>query len=514
MGNSGAVTASSAAASSAGTHILRAGGNAVDAAVATALASCVADPCNTGLGGFGRTHRGRAGADGRRRADLHRFQCLGAGRRGRDLSSRERAGPSRKRHSECGRRTVARIGRIRQHAVGGRGGTRIALAEEGFACGPTLLRALEDVRGAPFVAQCFRFETASTEACSVVRLRQPALARTLKLLAAEGPRWFYEGPVAASGCSALRVAGHNIEAGDWANAIEAVTVAPAPALRVGTTELFSAPLGTSGSLCMFAIAAAGFALARADELDTPAGAVRLARQIASAWSYRFGDARGNIFRTDELEPWIERAAAFQPAAAIPAAGGHTCHLNAADGTGMMAAATLTHGKLWFGARWAMPGSGVIMNYGSPAFSDAPAQIVDGRARGVTNTNPTIGRLDDGAMVAIGTPGARRIASIVALVLARHVGGGMALPAAIARGRFHAEDASRATLEPDRLPQEFAAALQGAFASVEAEGPLDYYGPCTAIRRDSDGAMTLGLDDRWPGLAPYWRRPLRNFATAA
>jgi gamma-glutamyltranspeptidase/glutathione hydrolase len=49
----GAVTGNSAAAVEAGEKILRAGGNAVDAAVAVALASCVADPCNTGPGGFG-----------------------------------------------------------------------------------------------------------------------------------------------------------------------------------------------------------------------------------------------------------------------------------------------------------------------------------------------------------------------------------------------------------------------------------------------------------------------------
>jgi gamma-glutamyltranspeptidase / glutathione hydrolase len=49
----GAVTASSQEAADAGVRVLCAGGNAVDGAIAAALATCVADPSNAGLGGYG-----------------------------------------------------------------------------------------------------------------------------------------------------------------------------------------------------------------------------------------------------------------------------------------------------------------------------------------------------------------------------------------------------------------------------------------------------------------------------
>lgn len=56
-----AVTGSSPEAVVAGTALLRVGGNAVDAAVAAALTSCVADPCNTGHRRIWRTYDRRPG---------------------------------------------------------------------------------------------------------------------------------------------------------------------------------------------------------------------------------------------------------------------------------------------------------------------------------------------------------------------------------------------------------------------------------------------------------------------
>lgn len=55
-----------------------------------------------------------------------------------------------------------------------------------------------------------------------------------------------------------------------------------------------------------------------------------------------------------------------------------------------------------------------------------------------------------------------------------------------------------TLELDRIPASTERALRDGFQTVEPEGPVAYYGPCTAIRRGADGRVTLGLDDRWRG----------------
>ncbi len=66
---------------------------------------------------------------------------------------------------------------------------------------------------------------------------------------------------------------------------------------------------------------------------------------------------------------------------------------------------------------------------------------------------------------------------------------------MAGGRFHAECDSQASLEAARLDGATRAAFEARFESLAEEGPRDYYGPLTAIRRAPGGGLELALDNR-------------------
>jgi gamma-glutamyltranspeptidase / glutathione hydrolase len=494
MSRAGAITASSEAAVEAGCSILRQGGNAVDAAVATALASCVADGCNIGLGGYGGHMVVAVPTADPMAVDFDMWvpRKSADGYRGRSIN-----GPSASviPNVVAGlERALSQWGSMDWTAVSA---AAIKLAADGVEANETVRAAFELTKGAEFIKECFEFETTSVAGGERFRFRQPALARTLEQMAAAGPGWFYDGPIGDKAVEILRDAGHDVNRTHWRQAPESVIVAPAPRLSFDGTTVFSAPLGTSGSLCMFATAAAGIAVARQQPLETPEAVLAWAQGIASAWGYRFGTPDGNIVADGQLEAWIGRALAFEQPVSIPAGAGHTCHLNALDSNGMIVAMTLTYGPAWFGARWSVPGTGVIMNTGASLLTNVAPQVVGERAYGITNMAPTIVRTDDGAVLAAGCPGARRIPTIVGIVLTRHLFGGLDLQEAVSRGRFHAESRDLATIEAERWSPSLAPALRKEFRDVETEGARDYFGPFTAIRQERSGAVAFGLDDRWP-----------------
>lgn len=153
----GGVTASSAAAAEAGAQILRKGGNAVDAAVATALASCVADPSNTGIGGYGG-HMVVAPINGEPICiDFNMWLPTS-----RPPASWRRTYPNGSPHVTAVPNVIAglalaleRLGSMRWPDVVE---PAIRLAASGVEANGTTSRAFKEAEGAPFVTECFSFD--------------------------------------------------------------------------------------------------------------------------------------------------------------------------------------------------------------------------------------------------------------------------------------------------------------------------------------------------------------------
>ena len=489
------MTASSQPAADAGIAAISAGGNAVDAAVAAALASCVADPCNTGIGGYGGYMIIQRPGE---HAACVQFPLWAPSNMTREELAREypEAGPA------CSSvpnvigglsRALAEFGSLTWAKVSE---PAIALARDGLLANGTTLRAFEQHRHRAFIPECFEFSEDGAGSERRLIFRQPRLAATLEKLAEQGPDWFYSGPIGELADRAWRDAGVSVARSDWFEQSKAVEVVETARIGIGSLTVYSTPLGISGSACVFAFLAAAKRLASEHLLEDPATLAELAKSMASIWGYRFGLSGGNDFTSISIESWVDAALAY-PASpdGLADAAGHTAHLNAVDPQGMLAALTFTHGPVWFGGRWALPGTGIIMNGGMHNFTRPNVVERNGRLFGVSNMAPTIAVDERGGRIAIGCPGARRIPTNIALTLARHAFAGCDLQEALSRGRLHAENKGRASYEATRLGPQVKSELHAWFDEVVTENWEDYFGPLTAVRHDADARVQAAIDDR-------------------
>lgn len=213
-GTHGMVASDHALASAAGVEMLQRGGNAVDAAAATALAVGVVNPTSCGVGGGGfmlvQFARGRAIAlDYRERAPAAATSDMFV-----------RAGRAVPELSRSGGLAVAVPGEIAglAHALSRWGRLPLAtvlepairLARDGFPIGAhladSIARNREAIQAWPGLAALLLHPDGSPRRAGE-QLHQPALAQTLEAVAAEGPRAFYRGPVAADLVAAVQAAG-------------------------------------------------------------------------------------------------------------------------------------------------------------------------------------------------------------------------------------------------------------------------------------------------------------------
>lgn len=197
------VVSNSRLASEAGVEILKAGGNAVDAAVATGFALAVAYPTAGNIGGGGfmniRMADGRAMTlDYREVAPLASSRNMYLDADGK-LTKKSTVGylASGVPGSVAGmNEALKKYGTMTLAQVMA---PAIRLAEQGFVVDSQFSRGIESGRRAitPFEGSSLFFP-GGTAVRPGTRLVQSDLARTLKLIAAEGPKAFYEGPIADS----------------------------------------------------------------------------------------------------------------------------------------------------------------------------------------------------------------------------------------------------------------------------------------------------------------------------
>jgi gamma-glutamyltranspeptidase/glutathione hydrolase len=434
-------------ATDAGLEILRAGGNAFDAAVAVASALAVVEPTGSGLGGgaFFLLHRARDGRevciDARERAPAAASRDMfldadGNPDHDRAMFSAQAAGiPGEVAGMALLARKYGRLPLARSLQPA------IRLARDGFPLYPHLQQALGFMRERlvvqPEVARNFLAADGAVPALGT-SIRQPELAATLELLARQGAESFYRGELAARLVEGVRAQGGIWTRQDLAD-YGVVERAPIVAHYRGA-RIVSAPPPSSGGVALtealnilerFAPGTPGTALRdhliieasrralrdRAVYLGDP-DYVRVPVALLTSPDYAAGLAAS--IRTDRATP----SAALPGVGAGGEPGPQTTHFSVIDARGNRVAATLSV-NFTFGSGRLIGGTGIFMNDEMDDFSMKPGvpngfQLVGSDAnaiapgkRPLSSMTPTF--VEQGSRVMIvGTPGGSQITGMVLL----------------------------------------------------------------------------------------------------
>jgi gamma-glutamyltranspeptidase / glutathione hydrolase len=468
----GMVVAQERIAAQVGADILAQGGNAVDAAVATGFALAVTYPRagNIGGGGFMVIHSaGRnedvaidyretapaattrdmfLGADGKPDADKSRNSALGIGVPGTVAGlamALEKYG--------SGRFTLAQILK-----------PSIALARDGFVVTDDMADTLPDMyrRMSRWPSSAGALSRADgTPLQEGNRLIQADLATTLSAVAEQGPRGFYEGPVAEMLAAAVRGAGGIMTADDL-KSYEAVIRPPVRGNYRGY-DIVSMPLPSSGGTVLLQSLniLEGFPMADMKQGSAPslhAMIEAMKRAYADRARYlgdpAFVNAPVNVLTTKEYA--ARQRAGIDMARATPAGdvlavnpreGSNTTHYSVVDASGNAVSNTYTL-NFPYGVGLVAAGTGVLLNNELDDFTAAPgasnafglvgfeANLPGPGKRPLSSMSPTIVLKDGKPVLVTGSPGGSRIISAVLQIVVDVVDYRMDVAAAVAAPRVH------------------------------------------------------------------------------
>ncbi len=440
-----AVASAHPLATAAGIDILRAGGNAFDAAVAVSAALAVVEPYSSGLGGggFWLLHVAASGRDvmldGRERAPLAASANMyldadGAFVQERALNGPLAAGipgaPAALAH------IAQRYGRL---PLAASLTPAIELARDGFAVDAVYQRLARWRRDALAAAPAASAQFLVDGAVPAVgtRLRQPDLAETLLRLGRDGQAGFYHGELARRLVDGVRAAGGIWTLQDLADyrIVERRPVSGRFETPTGSWRIVSAAPPSSGGVALLQMLnmLAGLDLATLPASDRAHVLIEAMRRAYRDRAAFLGDPDHVTVPVAQLiHPFyaagllrdfrMDRATPSDSREDVGGAGADTTHLSILDADGNRVAATLSI-NYPFGSGFVPPGTGVLLNDEMDDFAARPGApnaygLVGGAANAIapgkrmlSSMSPTFIE-SDAHVVILGTPGGSRIITMV------------------------------------------------------------------------------------------------------
>ncbi|MBA5778541.1 gamma-glutamyltransferase [Stappia sp. F7233] len=474
IAENGMVSSQEALASQVGVDILKAGGNAIDAGVAVGLALAVTLPRagNLGGGGFMLIHKADSGEtlalDYRELAPARAFRDM-------FLDDKGEADSQKSRFSGLAvgvPGTVAGLYEAHRRFGGGTlnfaqvAAPAIRLARNGFPVSEDLANSLESVADSLSQDEAARAVFYKTDG-SFYRpgeiLRQPDLANTLERIANEGPKAFYEGPVAQAIAERVTAGGGLMSTDDlagyqpvWRDAITGTyrgyTVASMPPPSSGGIHIVEIlnmlephDLAASGanSAATIHVMAEAMKRAYADRSEYLGDPDFVKVPVKALTSKEYAIARMADFDPEKAA----NSAEIKPGDVVPYESDQTTHYSVVDKAGNVVSNTYTL-NFSYGVRMMAPGTGVLLNNELDDFSAKPgvpnaygliggdANAVEPRKRPLSSMSPTIVFRDGKPFLVTGSPGGSRIITTVLQIILNVVDHGMNIAEATAAARIH------------------------------------------------------------------------------
>lgn len=522
VGTQGVVSTGRSEATQIGVDILKAGGNAIDAAVAIGFALGVCEQQSSGIGGGGFMMVRFAQTGEIVFIDFRDQSAAGASL---DMWTIDENGTVVNQENKIGGKAVAVPGEVKGmlYALDTYGtlsrqevmAPAIVLAEEGFTVSDITSRDIKDAYGTIIqfdaTAQLyldengFPYEPGDT-------IQNPDLAATLRTIAEEGESAFYTGPIAQKIVDAVQAEGGCLTMEDMAN-YQIHVGQPVHGTYRGY-DVYSSNLPSSGGSIIieilnilenfdvgsmdpegpeyFHLLSEAFKLGFADRtkymgdpayVDVPVSGIT-SKEYAAQLAASIDPEHSQTYEAGD--PW-------------PFESESTTHYSIMDAEGNMVAVTKTVDAT-FASGLVAAGTGILLNDTLYDFSTDPdsPNVVAGNKRPLSSMSPTLILKDGEHFLTLGAPGTTRIITGVAQVISKVIDHGMGIQEAIDAVRMH-DDFGTLILE-DRVSQETKDTLTAMGHELET-GEVWFTFPCVqACMKEKDGTLHGAADPRRDGQA--------------